>query len=200
MCLGVIALLAYPLAQGLRRCVSAHGRTRPKEFPRSFGYVIREWKKELLIFRRLIPSHIYIFDSVISGRRKSKDSGCCDAFLDFSSMITTTFPSDLPLGVAAAVLTLFLIHKCFDRRRKLPLPPGPRPWPILGNIADMPPKGQREWKHWLGHMDIYGPVSSVTALGQTIIILHDKQAALELMERRATTHSGRPTATFAMEM
>lgn len=64
----------------------------------------------------------------------------------------------------------------------------------------MPPKGQGEWMHWLKHVDIYGSISSVTALGQTIIILHDKQAALELMERRATIHSGRPTATFAMEL
>lgn len=64
----------------------------------------------------------------------------------------------------------------------------------------MAPKGQREWKHRLKHMEVYGPISSVTALGQTIVIIHDKQAALELMEKRATSHSGRPTATFAMDM
>lgn len=128
------------------------------------------------------------------------DFGCGGAFLDFTSMITTIFPSDLLLGAATAVLTLFLIHKWLDRRPKLPLPPGPKPWPILGNIEDMPPKGQEEGKHWLKHMDIYGPISSVTTLGQTIIVLHDKQAALELMERRATSHSGRPTAIFGMEM
>lgn len=115
-------------------------------------------------------------------------------------MITTIFPPELLLGVAAVVLALFIIRKTFGRQQKLPLPPGPKPWPILGNIADMPPEGQEEWKHWFKHMEMYGPISSVTALGQTIIILHDKQAASELMEKRAAIHSGRPSAVFAMEM
>lgn len=64
----------------------------------------------------------------------------------------------------------------------------------------MPPKGQGEWKHWLKHLAAYGPISSVTVLGRTIILIHDKQAALELMEKRASINSGRPTATFVMEM
>lgn len=114
-------------------------------------------------------------------------------------MTTTIFPPNL-LGVVAAVLLLLIIRKTFYRQPKLSLPPGPKPWPILGNITDMPPKGQGEWNHWLKHREVYGPISSVTALGQTIIILHDKQAASELMEKRGTIHSGRPTATFAMEM
>lgn len=112
-----------------------------------------------------------------------------------TNFLTTTFS-----GAALAVLVLLLIRKTFDRQRKSALPPGPKPWPILGNITDMPPKGQCEWKHWLKHTELYGPVSSVTALGKTIIILHYKQSALELMEKRATTYSGRPTSTFAMDM
>lgn len=117
------------------------------------------------------------------------------------SMVTaTTVPPNLLLGVVTAVLAFFLIRGVFYRRPKLPLPPGPKSWSIFGNITDMPPRGQAEWKHWLKHMELYGPVSSVTAMGQTIIIIHDKQAALELMEKRATVHSGRPTAIFAMEM
>lgn len=108
--------------------------------------------------------------------------------------------NNLFVAVATVILALVLTHKMLDRRRKLPLPPGPKPWPILGNITDMPPKGQVEWRHWIKHKDRYGPISSVTALGQTIVLLHNKQSALELMEKRATTHSGRPTSTFALKM
>ncbi|KAK2606570.1 hypothetical protein N8I77_005311 [Diaporthe amygdali] len=110
------------------------------------------------------------------------------------------FQPRLSLAVATAIIVLLLIKKVLERRKALPLPPGPKPWPLLGNITDMPPQGQVEWRHWLKHKDLYGPLSSVTALGQTIIVVHDKQAALELMEKRAASHSGRPSATFAMEM
>lgn len=121
-------------------------------------------------------------------------------FLNLTNMVIITFLTNPVFGAATVILALILIRKTFENRRKLPLPPGPKPWPILGNIKDMPLKGQCEWKHWLKHMELYGPVSSVTALGKTIVILHDKQSASELMDKRATTYSGRPTSTFAMDM
>lgn len=37
-----------------------------------------------------------------------------------------------------------------------PLPPGPKPWPVVGNITDLPPSGVREWEFWLQHKDKYG--------------------------------------------
>ncbi|KAF3767438.1 putative cytochrome P450 oxidoreductase [Cryphonectria parasitica EP155] len=85
-------------------------------------------------------------------------------------------------------------------RSNLPLPPGPKPWPLLGNITDLPPEGQIPWRHWLKHKSLYGPISSVTVLGQTLIIIHDREAASELMEKRAVKYSARPTGTFANEM
>ena len=47
---------------------------------------------------------------------------------------------------------------------------------------------------------IIGPISSVTALGQTMVILNDAQAAIDLLEKRSAIHSSRPTMTFATEM
>lgn len=77
------------------------------------------------------------------------------------------------------------------------LPPGPTPWPIVGNILDLPAKGEPEFQHWLRFKDKYGPISSITVLGQTVILLHDKQAAMEILEKTATKSSGRPYFTFA---
>jgi hypothetical protein len=83
---------------------------------------------------------------------------------------------------------------------RLPLPPGPVGLPLVGNINDLPPQGSQEYIHWLQFKDRYGPLSSVTILGQTMIVIHDRRTALELMEKRASKHSGRPSMKFAMEM
>lgn len=97
----------------------------------------------------------------------------------------------------AGLLGFYLARYVVSQRNKLPLPPGPKPWPLLGNVTDLPPPGQPEWKHWLKFKDLYGPISSITVLGQTLIIIHDKEAASELMEKRAGNYSSRPYAPFA---
>lgn len=70
----------------------------------------------------------------------------------------------------------------------------------MGNINDLPPPGSQEYLHWLKLKERHGPLSSVTILGQTLVIIHDRDIALELMEKRASKHSGRPNMKFAMEM
>jgi hypothetical protein len=97
---------------------------------------------------------------------------------------------------ALAVLVYFLF-KHTPQRRKGPLPPGPRGVPLLGNILDLPPPGTVEWKHWQKHGDEYGPISSVSVFGQLFVILHDKQAVVDLLESRARKSSSRPKLTFA---
>jgi hypothetical protein len=39
---------------------------------------------------------------------------------------------------------------------KLPLPPGPKGLPILGNINDLPKPGKLECHHWAQYKDHYG--------------------------------------------
>lgn len=80
------------------------------------------------------------------------------------------------------------------------LPPGPKGLPLVGNISDLPPPGIPEFQHWLQHKERYGPLSSVTVLGQTLVIIHDKDVAFELMEKRASKYSGRPNMKFSSEM
>lgn len=105
------------------------------------------------------------------------------------------------LPVACILLALYLGKVLFDRKRNsLPLPPGPNKLPVVGNIRDLPPPGAREYQHWLEHKNLYGPISSVTVLGQTIVIIHDKAVAVELMDKRANVHSGRPKMKFCFDM
>lgn len=106
----------------------------------------------------------------------------------------------LSLYLALAVLLALYLARKLSQRSQLPLPPGPKPWPLVGNIADFPPAGEPEWKHWLKFKEQYGPVCSLTVLGQTIIIIHDREIIYELFEKKALSYSARPFATFASDM
>ncbi|KAH8879294.1 cytochrome P450 [Thozetella sp. PMI_491] len=110
--------------------------------------------------------------------------------------------SALLLAQACAALTLlfFLVQRWYRTKSRPSLPPGPKGLPLVGNIFDLPPPGVPEYRHWLKHKDKYGPLSSVTVLGNTIIIIHDKKMASELLEKRATKNSGRPQSEFAANM
>ncbi|KAL7940940.1 cytochrome P450 [Trichoderma barbatum] len=109
----------------------------------------------------------------------------------------------LNLFIAQAVLVLaFVLYRFFFRKKQdlLPLPPGPKPLPIVGNINDLPPPGVPEFEHWLPFKDKYGPVSSITVLGQTMVLLHDRTAVSELLEKTSLKTSGRPIFFFGSEM
>jgi len=101
------------------------------------------------------------------------------------------------LGIFAAFVINRLVR---SNNHEHPLPPGPKGIPFLGNVNDLPPAGMLECHHWLKHKDIYGPISSVTVLGQTFIIINDAQIALELLRDRSAIHSGRPHMVFSSEM
>ena len=107
------------------------------------------------------------------------------------------------LPLVSSITTLlgsYLIWKLVFRKRRLPLPPGPKGLLIIGNVADLPPKEGLEWQHWFKHKDLYGPLSSVTVFGQTIILLHDLKAAVELLDNRGARYSSRGRMVFAGEM
>lgn len=95
-----------------------------------------------------------------------------------------------------AFLVLYLVVPRF--RSKGPLPPGPRGLPVIGNALDMPK--DYEWEHWAKHKDLYGPISSVNALGTRVIIINDLQIAIDLLETRSSIYSNRPVFPFAGEM
>jgi hypothetical protein len=50
------------------------------------------------------------------------------------------------------------------------------------------------------HKDLYGEISSVTVLGTTLVLVHNKQMAHELLEKMASKTSGRPTMVMANKL
>ncbi|KAF5606611.1 oxidoreductase [Fusarium subglutinans] len=95
------------------------------------------------------------------------------------------------IPVAVALIILFL-----RTRPRKNLPPGPKPIPILGNIRDMPDATTPAYQHWIKFKDLYGPISHVSILGQSFIILHDRDAADAILEKTSIKTSGRPQFFF----
>lgn len=61
------------------------------------------------------------------------------------------------LNATLGLLALYITRAWVKRKRALgPLPPGPKPKLIVGNMADLPPAGVQDWMHWLKHKELYG--------------------------------------------
>lgn len=97
------------------------------------------------------------------------------------------------------ILLLYLIYRYSSQIRRR-LPPGPKPLPLLGNIRDFPPPGVPEFQHWLKHKDQYGGISSVSALGMILIIMHDRKIVHDILEQASSKTPGRPRMIFANEL
>ncbi|CAE6422464.1 unnamed protein product [Rhizoctonia solani] len=109
-------------------------------------------------------------------------------------------PTTLDYLIACACgFLLIVLHWRRTKDTPLPLPPGPRRWPLVGSIFSIPrgvelPVVFSQWGKE------YGDVSYVKLLGQDIILLNSYQAATELLERKSAIYSSRPSQTMAGEL
>ncbi|KAF5722024.1 oxidoreductase [Fusarium mundagurra] len=108
--------------------------------------------------------------------------------------------SDFFAGFALGCLIYIGLQILGNASRRDPLPPGPKGLPLVGNLNDLPPPGVFEAHHWLKFKDIYGPISSITVMGQTIIIVNNWKLASQLLDKRSAKHSSRPKIMMAGEM
>jgi hypothetical protein len=117
--------------------------------------------------------------------------------LDILRTISINMASTTVVLCAIATLICYFIYQHYTQRDRIP---GPTGLPILGNIQDLPPPDIPEYQHWLKHKDLYGGISSVNLLGLTLILIHDKRMAHDLLEQPASKTSGRPTMVMANEL
>ncbi|KHN98350.1 Cytochrome P450 [Metarhizium album ARSEF 1941] len=145
---------------------------------------------------RMLHNRVYAADYQRPARQDSAQRAAESRIMQVMfqpSIVEAVFPL---LAAFCLTLYLFLHTGRFQTGARLPLPPGPKPLPVVGNILSLPPNGVPEYKHWLGFKDRYGPISSITVLGQTTIILHGKQEVQDLLENMSTKTSDRPLSTF----
>ncbi|KAJ7769656.1 cytochrome P450 [Mycena maculata] len=102
-------------------------------------------------------------------------------------------------GAGGALLVALYSYVAQRPRSKLPLPPGPRKWPLVGNLFDMP--ATFEWITYMEWSKKYNSdVLHLNVAGTSIIILSSAEAANELLEKRAGVYSDRARLPMVNEL
>ena len=114
-----------------------------------------------------------------------------------------------PIIIVLLLSSYIVYRKSATSSRKLPFPPGPRPWPLIGNALDMPRTAQwstfmkwaEEYGTWMIFQHVHpcslllshiaGDIVYVTVLGQPMVILNTINASLDLLQDRSSNYSDR---------
>ncbi|XP_061955844.1 cytochrome P450 98A2-like [Populus nigra] len=105
----------------------------------------------------------------------------------------------LPLLVLVSIFVLVLAYILYQRLR-FKLPPGPRPWPIVGNLYDVKPIMFRCFAEWA---QAYGPIVSVW-FGSTLnVVVCNAELARQVLKENdqqlADRHRSRFLARFSRD-
>ncbi|KAJ7596168.1 cytochrome P450 [Mycena floridula] len=91
------------------------------------------------------------------------------------------------------VVAVLLGHRWLNRRRRPPLPLGPKGLPIIGNLRDMNYDGRHSWMVYADWSKTYASdVLYLEVFGKPLIILNSAQAITDIMEKRSAVYSDRP--------
>jgi hypothetical protein len=117
------------------------------------------------------------------------------------------------IGAILALIVLYTVHYLASPYRKLP--PGPRGYPIIGNLLEMG-NGQwlkfSEWQKKYGQVVTYhlfspclnqsrlGDLIYLNVAGLPIVIINSPKAVVALLDRRAAIYSDRPRNIVASDI
>ncbi|KAJ8082135.1 hypothetical protein PM082_007982 [Marasmius tenuissimus] len=107
-----------------------------------------------------------------------------------------TRDSRYAVGLVLISLSTLYIARHFSTKRKGKLPPGPKGWPIIGNLLQLSLDAWIPFTQWKYK---YGPMVYITAGNQGILILNSHKAATELLDRKAHIYNSRPRFIVASE-
>ncbi|KAJ7065509.1 cytochrome P450 [Mycena amicta] len=103
------------------------------------------------------------------------------------------------LLLLAFLAVLAVIRRLGKRRSTLPLPPGPKKLPIVGNLFDMP--AERQWEAYHQWSQEYNSdIIHLDVAGTSIIVLDSVDAVRELLERRSSIYSDRARFPMLVEL
>ncbi|KAJ7708873.1 cytochrome P450 [Mycena rosella] len=103
-----------------------------------------------------------------------------------------------PLCGVLVVSCVFLL-RLISNRSRLPLPPGPKKLPLVGNLFDMP--AEEEWETYQKwSRDFDSDIIHLNVAGKSIIILSSLEATNDLMVQRSAIYSDRPRFPMVNEL
>uniref|UniRef100_A0A803NF04 Uncharacterized protein n=1 Tax=Chenopodium quinoa TaxID=63459 RepID=A0A803NF04_CHEQI len=101
--------------------------------------------------------------------------------------------------IPASLLLLFLAYNLFERFR-YKLPPGPKPWPVVGNIYDIGPVRCQCFHEWAQK---YGPILSFRLGTKLNVIVSNAELAKQVLKENDQTladrHRSRSSARFSKD-
>ncbi|KAG1869506.1 cytochrome P450 [Suillus subluteus] len=101
------------------------------------------------------------------------------------------------LDLCLAGIGAYLVKQVLNKN-PTSYPPGPRGWPLVGNIQDIP-----QIKPWLTFTEWgkkYGAISHVEVLGHHIIVLNSVKSAVDMLDKKGALYSDRPVLPMAGEL
>ncbi|KAL5514759.1 hypothetical protein ACEPAG_2075 [Sanghuangporus baumii] len=105
-------------------------------------------------------------------------------------LMATLLLDAIALSCAALSLRSWLRRRKGRALETYPLPPGPKGFPLVGNIFDMPDSD--EWEKAREWGETYGGLVMVQNLGTRYLFVNSYDVALDLFEKRGNIYSTRP--------
>lgn len=105
-----------------------------------------------------------------------------------------------PDTLALPALAIFILYTwLFPRRNQLPTPPGPRGWPLIGNVFNIPSEFPwRIYNKWC--RDNKSDMLFLRLPGHSLLVLNSAKAAGELLVKRSTIYSDRPRSIMLSDL